>query len=225
MNKVPLIDLTPARHGGRAERGAWRPQIDEACREIGFFAIGGHGVPARVVDDLRASAQRSSPCRSPTSSRPRHPVAGTNRGYHPVGGEALSKANDAAAPPDLKEFFHVGPVDTSDDPYYTSALGRQHFMPNIWPAAPAASPRRRPPTTGRWTGSSCSSCAWPRSRSRSTRPSSTTRSTARSAPCASTTTPRRPCRRPRGSSGPAPTPTTAGSRSSPARTCRAASRS
>jgi isopenicillin N synthase-like dioxygenase len=60
-----------------------------------------------------------------------------NRGYHPVGGEALSTANDAAAPPDLKEFFHVGPVDVSDDPYYTSELGRRHFEPNIWPAAPA----------------------------------------------------------------------------------------
>ena len=51
----------------------------------------------------------------------RHPVAGTNRGYHPVGGETLSTANDAAAPPDLKEFFHVGPVDVSGDAYYTSA--------------------------------------------------------------------------------------------------------
>jgi isopenicillin N synthase-like dioxygenase len=64
-------------------------------------------------------------------------VAGTNRGYHPVGGEALSQANDAAAPPDLKEFFHVGPVDVGDDPYYTSAEGRRHFEPNIWPRRPA----------------------------------------------------------------------------------------
>lgn len=67
----------------------------------------------------------------------RHPVPGTNRGYHAAGGEALSAAMDAPAPPDLKEFFHVGPVDVGDDAYYTSAEGRQHFTPNIWPAAPA----------------------------------------------------------------------------------------
>jgi isopenicillin N synthase-like dioxygenase len=60
-----------------------------------------------------------------------------NRGYHHVGGEALASANDAAAPPDLKEFFHVGPVDTANDPYYTAAPGPRHFTPNIWPAAPA----------------------------------------------------------------------------------------
>ena len=67
----------------------------------------------------------------------RHPITGTNRGYHPVGGEALAAANDEAVPPDLKEFFHVGPVDVTEDPYYTSAVGRQHFLPNIWPATPA----------------------------------------------------------------------------------------
>ena len=134
---VPLIDSTPARRAAVAERQAVAARIDEACREIGFFAIGGHGVPARIVDDLRASAHEFFALPLADKLVARHPVAGTNRGYHPVGGEALSKANDAAAPPDLKEFFHVGPVESSDDRYYTSALGRQHFSPNIWPAVPA----------------------------------------------------------------------------------------
>jgi isopenicillin N synthase-like dioxygenase len=95
-------------------------------------------VPEPLVDDLRRAAHAffSRPLAEKLAAR--HPVAGTNRGYHPVGGEALSKANtDAVAPPDLKEFFHVGPVDVGTDPYYTSPEGRQHFLPNIWPAAPA----------------------------------------------------------------------------------------
>jgi isopenicillin N synthase-like dioxygenase len=54
-----------------------------------------------------------------------------------MGGEALASANDVTTPADLKEFFHVGPVDVTDDPYYTSPRGRSHFLPNIWPAAPA----------------------------------------------------------------------------------------
>ena len=108
-----------------------------ACREIGFFAISGHGVPDRTVDDLRRAAHAFFALPAAEKLAVRHPVAGTNRGYHPVGGEALSKANDAAAPPDLKEFFHVGPVDAGADPYYTSVEGRQHFLPNLWPARPA----------------------------------------------------------------------------------------
>ena len=148
MTSVPVIDLTPARGGGRAARLAVARAIDAACREIGFFAISGHGVPDCAGADLRAARARVlRACPSRRSSRARHPVPGTNRGYHPVGGEALATANDAAAPPDLKEFFHVGPVDVSGDPYYTGAPGRRHFEPNVWPAAPAGSRRRRPRTT------------------------------------------------------------------------------
>ena len=134
---VPVIDLTPARTGGPAERRRVADAIDEACREIGFFAITGHGVPDRVVEDLRSRAHAFFELPAAEKLAARHPVPGTNRGYHPVGGEALAAANDAEAPPDLKEFFHIGPVDTSDEPYYTSALGRRHFEPNIWPPAPA----------------------------------------------------------------------------------------
>jgi isopenicillin N synthase-like dioxygenase len=136
---VPLIDLAPAREGGRAGRAHVARAIDEACRTIGFFAITGHGVPKPVVDELRGAAHAFFALPLAEKLRARHPIAGTNRGYHPVGGETLSASLDAPAPapPDLKEFFHVGPVDTTGDPYYTSALGRRHFEPNLWPAAPA----------------------------------------------------------------------------------------
>jgi isopenicillin N synthase-like dioxygenase len=138
LTEVPVVDLTPARTGGRAERARAAAAIDAACRDIGFFAISGHGVPGRTVDDLRRVAHEFFALPMAEKLAIRHPVPGTNRGYHPVGGEALAQANDdTAAPPDLKEFFHVGPVDTSDDPYYTSEEGRQHFLPNIWPARPA----------------------------------------------------------------------------------------
>jgi isopenicillin N synthase-like dioxygenase len=134
---VPVIDLAPAREG-REGRERVAAAIDAACREIGFFAIAGHGVPGHVVEDLRRTAHAFFALPAAEKLASRHAIAGTNRGYHPVGGEALAQANDdAAAPPDLKEFFHVGPVDATADAYYTSAEGRQHFLPNVWPARPA----------------------------------------------------------------------------------------
>jgi isopenicillin N synthase-like dioxygenase len=136
MDQVPVIDLAPARRGDPAERRRVAGLIDEACREIGFFAIAGHGVPDAVVEDLRSRAHAFFALPLGEKLGARHP-SGMNRGYHPVGGEALATANDGSAPPDLKEFFHIGPVDTTDDPYYTSPLGRRHFEPNIWPARPA----------------------------------------------------------------------------------------
>ncbi len=135
---VPVVDLGPARGGDRAARARAAAAIDGACREIGFFALDGHGVPEAVVTDLRRAAHAFFALPAADKLAARHPVPGTNRGYHPAGGEALSRAMDAPAPPDLTEFFHVGPVDVGDDPYYSSAEGRQHFTPNVWPAAPAA---------------------------------------------------------------------------------------
>jgi len=137
MNSVPVIDLKPARGGGRAERLAVAHAIDAACREIGFFAIRGHGIPDELVENLRTRAHEFFALPLAAKLAARHPVPGTNRGYHPVAGETLASANDVAAPPDLKEFFHVGPVDVSGDPYYTGRQGRRHFEPNLWPAAPA----------------------------------------------------------------------------------------
>jgi isopenicillin N synthase-like dioxygenase len=137
MDAVPVIDLGAARAGGRADRLAAASAIDAACREIGFFAIRGHGIPDALVEDLRRRAHEFFALPVAAKLAARHPVPGTNRGYHPVAGETLASANDVAAPPDLKEFFHVGPVDVSGDAYYTGPRGRGHFEPNLWPAVPA----------------------------------------------------------------------------------------
>ena len=98
MNTVPVIDLAPARTGDDPARRAVAGAIDAACREIGFFAIRGHGVPAATVDALRARAHDFFARPLAEKLAMRHPVAGTNRGYHQVGGETLAAANDAEAP-------------------------------------------------------------------------------------------------------------------------------
>src|SRR5262245_52996521 len=115
MTGVPLVDLGAARAGSVTERRRVATTIDEACREIGFFAITGHGVPDQLVDELRRRAHAFFELPEAEKLRARHPVEGMNRGYHPAGREVLAAANDGTAPPDLKEYFHVGPVDAGDD--------------------------------------------------------------------------------------------------------------
>jgi isopenicillin N synthase-like dioxygenase len=136
MSGIPVIDLSPAHHGDLAERRRIAGQIDEACREIGFFTIAGHGVADGVVRDLRETAHTFFAFSLEEKRRAVHPEPGTPRGYHALAGEALARANDEEAPPDLKEFFHIGPVDTTGDVYYTGPRGRQFFLPNVWPARP-----------------------------------------------------------------------------------------
>ena len=136
MSGVPVIDLTAARQGDLADRRRVARQIDEACCDIGFFTIAGHGVPEAIAQDLREAAHAFFALPLEEKLKAAHPEEGTPRGYHVLAGEALARANDEVAPPDLKEFFHVGPVDVTDDPYFTGERGRQFFLPNIWPAAP-----------------------------------------------------------------------------------------
>jgi isopenicillin N synthase-like dioxygenase len=44
MREIPLIDLTPARRGGVQDEIKVAREIDQACREIGFFGLCGHGI-------------------------------------------------------------------------------------------------------------------------------------------------------------------------------------
>ena len=138
MEHVPVIDLAPARTGGPADRRRTATVIDQACIQIGFFAITGHGIPDAVGRDLRDAAHRFFALPADVKRRASPADERTPRGYHALGGEALAAANDAVAPPDLKEFYHVGPVDLGDDDYYTGLKGRQFFLPNIWPDDPPA---------------------------------------------------------------------------------------
>jgi isopenicillin N synthase-like dioxygenase len=138
MEHVPLIDLSAARAGGPDDRRRIAGLIDQACVEIGFFAVANHGVPESVCRDLRDTAHRFFEQPLAVKRRASPADERTPRGYHALGGEALSAANDAIAPPDLKEFYHVGPVDVGDDAYYTSPKGRQFFLPNTWPDEPTA---------------------------------------------------------------------------------------
>jgi isopenicillin N synthase-like dioxygenase len=136
MTAIPIVDLTAAREGSLAERSRVARAIDAACCDIGFFTITGHGVPNQVIADLRAAAHAFFALPLARKLEARHPVAGTNRGYHPVGGETLSASLDEPAPADLKEFFHIGPVDVTGAPYYMGEVGRRHFVPNNWPVVP-----------------------------------------------------------------------------------------
>ena len=137
MERIPVIDLTPAHEGDMRARQAVAREMDWACREIGFFTIAGHGVPVAVMDDLREQAHEFFALPLDAKRKAIHPVAGTPRGYRAMGIEALAAGNEGATPPDLKEFYHFGRESWPDEPYFTGAEGRRYFIPNLWPTHPA----------------------------------------------------------------------------------------
>ncbi len=64
------------------------------------------------------------------------PLEVENRGYIGMGSETLARLAGQETPPDYKEVFTIGPIDVSDQPYYTAAAAYPAFAPNLWPSVP-----------------------------------------------------------------------------------------
>ena len=138
VTRIPVIDIAPFLAGEPEGRRLVAAQINQACEEIGFFCVTGHGVDQTQIDRTYAAAEDFF-------SRPldrklgiRQPAPHISRGYTPVAGESLSATLGQKAPGDLKEIVDMGPVDVPDGAYFTRPEAGQHFHPNLWPDEPAA---------------------------------------------------------------------------------------
>jgi isopenicillin N synthase-like dioxygenase len=130
MSAIPVIDVAPLVSGSAEGAQAVAKALGQACRDVGFFYISGHGVsPAlmkRVFDTSAAFFTGPASIREAVSfSGP-----GDNRGYIRLGGETL----DPGKPPDVKEAFNIGLELPPDDP---EMLARAPFRAaNLWPDMP-----------------------------------------------------------------------------------------
>jgi isopenicillin N synthase-like dioxygenase len=124
---IPLIDVSAlASATGASEVGA---QIDQACRQTGFFSIVGHGVPAELVERLDLTAREFFALEANEKSDISMARGGRAwRGWFPVGGELTSGI------PDMKEGLYFGQELPTDDPRVMA--GRPLHGPNLFPVRP-----------------------------------------------------------------------------------------
>lgn len=130
MSAIPVIDISPLVSGSPAQAQAVTKALGQACRDVGFFYISGHGVPPALMKRVfEASAAFFT---GPASIREAVSFSGPgdNRGYIRLGGETL----DPGKPPDVKEAFNIGLELPPDDP---EMLARAPFRAaNLWPDVP-----------------------------------------------------------------------------------------
>ncbi|SFI48414.1 Isopenicillin N synthase [Celeribacter neptunius] len=103
---LDLAEFLAADAAGKARIGA---EVDRICRETGFLAVTGHGVPDTVIDALWAQA-RGFFDQAPDAKHSVAPPPGGPYGYLGPGTEALAKSRGEDTPPDLKESFNGGPA-------------------------------------------------------------------------------------------------------------------
>ena len=135
MGYVPVIDLAPALQGGESRRTIAKA-IAEACENVGFFAISGHGVPQPVVDGVWTSTRRFFDLPDTVKREAIMPRPGYPYGWSPVAGESLAYSLGEQRPPDLKETFSLGPADLIPAPAIQDAIDFA-WAPNIWPRQPS----------------------------------------------------------------------------------------
>jgi isopenicillin N synthase-like dioxygenase len=128
--RLPVIDVGPLVAGGSAAAmDAVAGQIQDACRDRGFFYVTGHGVPAALLADL-ADASAEFFALPPAEKLQIGMEHGGRawRGYFPVGGELTSGR------PDLKEGLYFGAELPGDDPRVRAGLplhGRNLFPEQV----------------------------------------------------------------------------------------------
>lgn len=140
--QVPSIDIA-AYLGDQAPqaRAAVAEAMAQACREVGFVQVLGHGVPDSVLAAL-ASAMDDFFALPPQLKRTYCTPPQINRGYAPPHSESLSLSLgvEAAAGADYFEAFNVGAA-ASDFPELE--LPAAVYAENLWPqAAPGFDHRR-----------------------------------------------------------------------------------
>lgn len=122
---VPIIDITALRSGkGDQQRPAL--EIEQACREYGFFYIVGHGVDSELQLSLERISKQFFRQDLATKQQIRMAVGGRAwRGYFPVGDELTS------GKPDLKEGLYFGHELDNTDPRVQSDTPLHG--PNLFP--------------------------------------------------------------------------------------------
>ncbi len=110
LEAVPVVDLSPFDGSDAEDSRAVVVLVEQACRELGFFLVVGHGVgdsvqrglyeEARAFFDLDESRKRALPSAGPVEG---------GLGFVPMESETLSATAGVAAPADLKESLNYGP--------------------------------------------------------------------------------------------------------------------
>ncbi|MEM8934825.1 MAG: 2-oxoglutarate and iron-dependent oxygenase domain-containing protein [Pseudomonadota bacterium] len=121
MKDLPIIDLSQFRNGDAATRAAVAEKVDQACRDIGFIVLTGHGIPKDVFDAGHRIAGEFFAL--PLETKTQYERVGESfYGYYQMESSALAYTLDAEdVSPDLREAFASNRPDIeTGDPYFRS---------------------------------------------------------------------------------------------------------
>jgi len=126
-NARPVIYISGLRDGDASARQKVGARIRDACLDLGFMYVAGHGVDAALQQEIFAQSAKFFALPEPAKLAIDMNLSPHNRGYEKLGGQTL----EDGSPPDLKEGLYIG----EDIPLGHPRLARSDFNlgPNQWP--------------------------------------------------------------------------------------------
>lgn len=121
MKNLPIIDISKFRDGSPGERTAVAKQVDQACRDIGFIVLTGHGISKETLSHAHSIADGLFDLPQETKSK-YEKAEGSFYGYYEMESSALAYTlDDTESLPDLREAFASNRPDLeTGDPYFRS---------------------------------------------------------------------------------------------------------
>jgi isopenicillin N synthase-like dioxygenase len=143
MQNFPVIDISTFTAASQGAKQALAARVDEVCRQTGFLAIVGHGIPGEICAGAWDAARRFFDQPLDKKLEVKMPYPGYPYGYAPLQAEVLARSLGDETPPDfppdfhpdLKETFSIGAIDRSQ---LTAEMLDEgfRFAPNLWPREP-----------------------------------------------------------------------------------------
>lgn len=134
MNSFPIVDLTGLDDADQNTLSAMAAIVDQICRDTGFFLLTGHGVPAKVIQDVWQTTEAFFAQDVAEKQKVAPPQKGQPYGYLQLNSEALARSKGDITPPDLKESFNAGPQFAP--PGVDQQAASFCYAPTPWPAIP-----------------------------------------------------------------------------------------
>lgn len=130
MTDLPVIDISPLAHADRRTQQSVANDIGQACHDIGFMVVRGHGVPAATIARLRESVIQFF--ERPLDEKLAWSITKDNyRGYIPL---EFFTPNAAGAADRYEGYKLHWETDPANPICRVCAL----YGPNKWPDSPSA---------------------------------------------------------------------------------------
>ena len=104
LSAIPSINIAPFINGSTVDKHHVASEVRNACEQIGFFTITGHGVPLELINRTYSAAEQffDLPLAAKMLAQ-----TGSGCGYIPLQAESLAATLGVVTPGDLKETFNV----------------------------------------------------------------------------------------------------------------------